>query len=173
MAHNSHCGQCNHYCRPAQTCAWLPREICCMLCSRVSYSQERHLFHIVVRDGITFLCMADEVRCRLCTYLLMTGSEAVACLGLLSWGCCMPTSRCSQLARLQCPVHPQEFGRRIPFAFLEDVREKYMAKFGDAAQSAPAYAHNGDFSQVHLSHVHVSPACVCRLGARAVILAEL
>ena len=32
-----------------------------MLCSRVSYSQERHLFHIVVRDGITFLCMADEV----------------------------------------------------------------------------------------------------------------
>ena len=30
--------------------------------SRVSYSQERHLFHIVVRDGITFLCMADEVR---------------------------------------------------------------------------------------------------------------
>ena len=29
--------------------------------SRVSYSQERHLFHIVVRDGITFLCMADEV----------------------------------------------------------------------------------------------------------------
>ena len=32
-----------------------------LLCSRVSYSQERHLFHIVVRDGITFLCMADEV----------------------------------------------------------------------------------------------------------------
>ena len=30
-------------------------------CRRVSYSQERHLFHIVVKDGITFLCMADEV----------------------------------------------------------------------------------------------------------------
>lgn len=27
----------------------------------MSYSQERHLFHIVVQDGITYLCMADEV----------------------------------------------------------------------------------------------------------------
>ncbi|CAL5223870.1 g6457 [Coccomyxa viridis] len=69
--------------------------------SRVSYSQERHLFHIVVRDGITFLCMADE-----------------------------------------------DFGRRIPFAFLEDVRERYLARFGDSAQSAPAYAHNAEFSKV-------------------------
>jgi hypothetical protein len=33
-----------------------------LACSRVSYSQERHLFHIVVRDGITYLCMADEAR---------------------------------------------------------------------------------------------------------------
>ena len=30
--------------------------------SRVSYSQDRHLFHIVVQNGITFMCMADEVR---------------------------------------------------------------------------------------------------------------
>ena len=126
-----------------------------MLCSRVSYSQERHLFHIVVRDGITFLCMADEVRCLLCNDLLMTGNKGLTYLGLLSPGWCMPNPQCSQLARLQNPVHPQEFGRRIPFAFLEDVREKYMAKFGDAAQSAPAYAHNGEFSQVHLSSLHL------------------
>ena len=42
----------------------------------------------------------------------------------------------------------QDFGRRIPFAFLEDVRERYLARFGDAAQSAPAYAHNAEFSKV-------------------------
>ena len=42
----------------------------------------------------------------------------------------------------------QDFGRRIPFAFLEDVRERYLAKFGDSAQSAPAYAHNAEFSKV-------------------------
>ena len=42
----------------------------------------------------------------------------------------------------------QDFGRRIPFAFLEDVRERYLARFGDSAQSAPAYAHNAEFSKV-------------------------
>ena len=65
----------------------------------------------------------------------------------------MPNLRCFQLAKIVDPVHSQEFGRRIPFAFLEDVREKYMAKFSDAAQSAPAYAHISEFSQVHLSHM--------------------
>lgn len=69
--------------------------------SRVSYSQERHLFHIVVRDGITFLCMADE-----------------------------------------------DFGRRIPFAFLEDVRERYLNRFGEEVHTAPAYEHNAEFSRV-------------------------
>ena len=42
----------------------------------------------------------------------------------------------------------QDFGRRIPFAFLEDVRERYLARFGDSAQSPPAYAHNADFSKL-------------------------
>ena len=45
-------------------------------------------------------------------------------------------------------VRAQEFGRRIPFAFLEDVRERYLAKFSDSAQTAPAYAHNAEFSKV-------------------------
>uniref|UniRef100_A0A061R962 Vesicle-associated membrane protein 7 n=1 Tax=Tetraselmis sp. GSL018 TaxID=582737 RepID=A0A061R962_9CHLO len=27
---------------------------------RVSYSQERHWFHILISDGITYMCMADE-----------------------------------------------------------------------------------------------------------------
>lgn len=42
----------------------------------------------------------------------------------------------------------QDFGRRIPFAFLEDVRERYLAKFDIAAQTAPAYAHNAEFSKI-------------------------
>ena len=29
---------------------------------RVSYAQEGQLFHVLVAEGITFLCMADEVR---------------------------------------------------------------------------------------------------------------
>jgi hypothetical protein len=45
-------------------------------------------------------------------------------------------------------VHAQEFGRRIPFAFLEDVRERYLTKFRESVQTAPAYAHNAEFSKV-------------------------
>lgn len=28
--------------------------------SRVSYSQDRHIFHIMKADGLTFLCMASD-----------------------------------------------------------------------------------------------------------------
>ncbi|KAK9825798.1 hypothetical protein WJX74_008314 [Apatococcus lobatus] len=69
--------------------------------SRVSYTQERHLFHVLISDGITFLCMTDEA-----------------------------------------------FARRIVFAFLADVRERFFSQFGDSAQGAVAYEYNTDFSQV-------------------------
>lgn len=29
---------------------------------RVTYAQDRHMFHIMVHDGVTFLCMAEEAR---------------------------------------------------------------------------------------------------------------
>ena len=29
---------------------------------RVSYTQDRHMFHCLIQDGITYLCMAEEVR---------------------------------------------------------------------------------------------------------------
>jgi hypothetical protein len=35
------------------------------ICRRVSYAQEGQLFHVLVAEGITFLCMADEVRLQL------------------------------------------------------------------------------------------------------------
>lgn len=31
-------------------------------CSRRSYSQDRHIFHVAVFRGIAYLCMAEEVR---------------------------------------------------------------------------------------------------------------
>eukprot|EP00242_Pyramimonas_sp_CCMP2087_P014010 CAMPEP_0198211830 /NCGR_PEP_ID=MMETSP1445-20131203/25367_1 /TAXON_ID=36898 /ORGANISM="Pyramimonas sp., Strain CCMP2087" /LENGTH=183 /DNA_ID=CAMNT_0043886173 /DNA_START=172 /DNA_END=720 /DNA_ORIENTATION=+ len=57
--------------------------------SRVSYAQERHLFHLLCEDGIIYLCMADE-----------------------------------------------GFGRRIPFAFLEDIQAKFTVKHGRIATVA-------------------------------------
>lgn len=30
-------------------------------CRRISYTQERHMFHVLVQDGVTYLCMAEQV----------------------------------------------------------------------------------------------------------------
>lgn len=68
---------------------------------RVSYSLEGQLFHVLVSDGITYLCMASEA-----------------------------------------------FGRRIPFAFLEEVRRRFTSTYGAAATTALAYAYNTEFSRV-------------------------
>ncbi|MCO5609593.1 hypothetical protein L7F22_063823 [Adiantum nelumboides] len=40
------------------------------------------------------------------------------------------------------------FGRRIPFAFLEDIRSKFMKAYGRTASTALAYAMNDEFSRV-------------------------
>ncbi|KAJ7556455.1 hypothetical protein O6H91_05G084900 [Diphasiastrum complanatum] len=69
--------------------------------NRVSYSQDRHIFHIMKADGLTFLCMAADT-----------------------------------------------FGRRIPFAFLEDVHLRFLKTYGRVAQTALAYAMNDEFSRV-------------------------
>jgi len=69
--------------------------------SRVSYSQDRHIFHIMRADGLTFLCMATD-----------------------------------------------SFGRRIPFAYLEDIHMRFMKNYGKVANTALAYAMNDEFSRV-------------------------
>ncbi|DBA72146.1 TPA: hypothetical protein ACH3X2_010868 [Trebouxia sp. C0005] len=70
--------------------------------SRVSYTQERHVFHVLVHHGLAFVCMAEEA-----------------------------------------------FGRRIPFAFLDDIRDKFLSAYGpEAAQYAVAYEYNTEFSSV-------------------------
>jgi len=69
--------------------------------AKMSYVYDRHIFHYIVEDGITYLCMADE-----------------------------------------------EFGRRIPFAFLEDIKNRFRATYGDRGKTAIAYGMNTDFSRV-------------------------
>lgn len=69
--------------------------------TRVSYTQERHMFHVLISDGITFLAVAEET-----------------------------------------------FGRRIPFAFLEDIRGRFAGTYGGAAKEAVAYEYNTEFSRV-------------------------
>lgn len=70
--------------------------------SRVSYTQERHVFHVLVHQGLAFVCMAEEA-----------------------------------------------LGRRIPFAFLDDIKDKFLAAYGpEAAQYAVAYEYNTEFSSI-------------------------
>lgn len=67
----------------------------------VSYSQDRYIFHVKRTDGLTVLCMADDVA-----------------------------------------------GRRIPFAFLEDIHQRFVRTYGRAVLSAQAYGMNDEFSRV-------------------------
>eukprot|EP00879_Flechtneria_rotunda_P001078 GHRR01001218.1.p1 GENE.GHRR01001218.1~~GHRR01001218.1.p1 ORF type:complete len:200 (+),score=63.99 GHRR01001218.1:139-738(+) len=69
--------------------------------TRVTYTQERHMFHIMVHAGLTYLCMAEEAA-----------------------------------------------GRRIAFAFLEDVKDNFMSRYGRTYREAIAYEYNTDFSRV-------------------------
>jgi len=69
--------------------------------SKMSYVYERHIFHYLVDDQITYLCMADE-----------------------------------------------EFGRRVPFTFLEDLKNRFKSTYGQRGKNALAFAMNEDFSRV-------------------------
>lgn len=69
--------------------------------NRISYTQDRHVFHILRSEGLTFLCVADA-----------------------------------------------QFGRRIPFAFLDDIQMRFLKTYGRIAQTALAYAMNDEFSRV-------------------------
>eukprot|EP01114_Cavostelium_apophysatum_P017016 TRINITY_DN4961_c0_g1_i1.p1 TRINITY_DN4961_c0_g1~~TRINITY_DN4961_c0_g1_i1.p1 ORF type:complete len:222 (+),score=51.91 TRINITY_DN4961_c0_g1_i1:136-801(+) len=69
--------------------------------SKMSYVYERHIFHYIVDDHVTYICMADE-----------------------------------------------EFGRRIPFAYLEDLKGRFKVSYGDRGKTALAFAMNEDFSRV-------------------------
>ncbi|XP_076944995.1 vesicle-associated membrane protein 711-like [Bidens hawaiensis] len=67
----------------------------------VSYSQDRYIFHVKRTDGLSILCMADDLA-----------------------------------------------GRRIPFAFLEDIHQRFVKTYGPAVLTAQAYGMNDEFSRV-------------------------
>ena len=41
----------------------------------------------------------------------------------------------------------EAFGRRIPFAFLEDIKYNFTAAYGEEAADAVAYTYNAEFSR--------------------------
>ncbi|KAI5063861.1 hypothetical protein GOP47_0020531 [Adiantum capillus-veneris] len=69
--------------------------------TRLSFAQDRYVFHIMRSEQLTFLCMANDT-----------------------------------------------FGRRIPFAYLEDIQMRFFKTYGKTAYVALAYAMNDEFSRV-------------------------
>lgn len=69
--------------------------------SKMSYLYDDYVFHYIVEDGITYLCLADEQQ-----------------------------------------------KRRMPFLFLQDVKDKFRASYGERAKTAIAFAMNTEFSRV-------------------------
>jgi len=42
----------------------------------------------------------------------------------------------------------EEFGRRVPFAFLEDIKNRFKSAYGNRGKTAMAYAMNEEFGKV-------------------------
>ncbi|KAJ9506209.1 hypothetical protein QJQ45_000589 [Haematococcus lacustris] len=101
--------------------------------TRVSYSQERHMFHVLVQDGLTCMVMAEEVGGS-----RFASSGFSSPLPLLFWR----------------KMEGQSSGRRIPFAFLDDIRARFYASYGNAREvagvpeQALAYEYSTDFGPV-------------------------
>ncbi|CAM9581654.1 unnamed protein product [Ectocarpus sp. 4 AP-2014] len=69
--------------------------------TRMSYVWDAHVFHYIVENGVTYLCMADE-----------------------------------------------QSRRRVPFAFLEDIKTKFGAQYGASIHTAPAFSMNAEFAPI-------------------------
>lgn len=94
---------------------------------RVSYSQDAHLFHVVVSNGIVYLCMADDVRAA------EPSGAAGGETSLVSFRSTAPglSAKCFSA----CVPPAQGFGRRVPFAFLEEIKHRFVSAYGTAATS--------------------------------------
>lgn len=83
----------------------------------------RHLFHYIQKDGITYMCMADD------TFGKGKG-----------WGVCGRSPSIHSCSSRNFK------GRRIPFAFLEDIQRRFETSYGAAGKTAIAYGLN-EFSK--------------------------
>ncbi|XP_074560097.1 vesicle-associated membrane protein 714-like isoform X1 [Curcuma longa] len=114
--------------------------------SRLCFSQDRYIFHVLRADGITFLCMANET--------FGSASELPAFLSPLSpqqrlYGMVCELLLMDLLEWTSKAACWRFFGeRRVPFMYLEDIHMRFMKNYGKVAHSALAYSMNDEFSRV-------------------------
>ena len=90
----------------------------------MSYIYDDYVFHYMVDDGLTYLCLADEQQKRRIPFLFLAGE----------WPRGRCRGRCRGLFRAMPPAH---LARRPSLA---DVRDKFTAAYGSRAKTAIAYA---------------------------------
>jgi hypothetical protein len=56
-------------------------------------------------------------------------------------------------------VADEAYGRQIPFAFLERLRDAFMEKFADRARTAPENSLNGSFGWVSAIKASFGKSC--------------
>mmetsp|Transcript_2908 Transcript_2908/g.3044 ORF Transcript_2908/g.3044 Transcript_2908/m.3044 type:complete len:217 (-) Transcript_2908:92-742(-) len=74
---------------------------------KMSYVYDNHVFHYIVENRITYLCMCDETE-----------------------------------------------KRRIPFAFLADMKQLFNEQYGEQAHTAIAFAFNAEFSPILMQRMN-------------------
>jgi vesicle-associated membrane protein 7 len=57
---------------------------------------------------------------------------------------------------------PESFGRRLPFAFLEDIKGRFKSTYGNKGATAQSYAMQSDFSRI------LQKQMVCKKSSRSV-----
>jgi len=68
---------------------------------KMSYVYDQHVFHYIVENGLTYMCMCDDLT-----------------------------------------------KRRVPFNFLDDIKDKWRMKYADSGQGAIAFQMNDEFSGI-------------------------
>ena len=57
-------------------------------------------------------------------------------------------------------VADEGYGRQVPFAFLEKVREEFQQKFADKGRTSPAHSLDKQFGSASLSLLRLVQKCL-------------
>ena len=139
---------------------------------RASWAAGQHIFHILSAGGLTYLCMADEVRAAgagapataTCDGRPVPARPALPCPPCLP----PPASLCvsrqrklpleASLAACLMPPRPpfvlQSLGKRLPFVFLADAQQQFESRYSAVAPGAVAYEMSTEFAPVLRDRMH-------------------
>lgn len=94
--------------------------------AKFTYNADKHTFNFIVFNGYSACCRAREPCCAARRCAFAAARHRVANSG---------ASRLALRAAFLC-VADEEYGRQIPFGFLEKVKDDFIKNYGETARSA-------------------------------------